>query len=554
MTRTQTEEDPDNYHYSTDENYTELKDVVTCDGLTVRGDMYLDDDEILGSDLWDRDADSEEEGDFTGNESMPSTLRYHDTVVVIVPMSQVPSLLPKDDPGTALSFVASTLEHQPNDHHLQDSLLTILEDAVTRGSPNSTILSNVIDLAVKLQRTKLFGNAFSGTTEISLVILADALNKLDALIQDEDIKLSFENWKAPIAQKMVESKRALDMPDHDYLIILLFTRSGDLEWLANWFAPTLASKGSRFLISTILGEVYTNRDRKLFQNATHAYRCILERSNEKLALQARDFPSPYSSYSYRPLDKDSLDFKIIIKVISQGLDLGLSKEATGFIETSCNNIYKSCPETNANSILPATTIRGFLEALLTVLQKYKVPPLESVKNMFVALFRHVLIGKLPTRPVKLPGWKHKRIYCQENCNECRQLNSFLVDVNEQTREFAMATKKREHLQSHLRSNLFRCVTRTGRTPYVLVVTKLGKEFQEDMKEYERSLASIKNHLRPFQCVYVKSLLGEELYDELVLLKDESSADNSGMTRASGEKRKAEEELEGSSASRPKLIE
>jgi len=44
----------------------------------------VEEDHIISRDLWeDRAADSEEEGDFTGNESMPSKARYHDTVCLL---------------------------------------------------------------------------------------------------------------------------------------------------------------------------------------------------------------------------------------------------------------------------------------------------------------------------------------------------------------------------------------------------------------------------------------------------------------------------------------
>ncbi|KAK6954149.1 hypothetical protein Daesc_004111 [Daldinia eschscholtzii] len=577
MTRTESE-DYDGY-LDEDKNFTELEDIITCDGLAVCNSTDLEEDDILGSDLWNRDPDSEEEGEFTGNESMPPTLRYHDTVVVIVPMTKI------------------TLEHRPNENRLQTSLLTILENAIKRSSPNDALLPDVIDLAIKLQAKTLyqvalyaalkdpssrllvlgtivrhikedhlkspekhidwdswFGTAFSGATDISLVVLADILNRIDALIQDEDLKVSFRTWKALITQRMVESKRSLDMKDHDYLILLLFTQSKDLEWLTNWFAPTLASKGSKLLICTILREIYANRERKLFENATDAYRYILRSSIEKLALQSNELRASYTPYISGAGGRESLSYEITIEVIRLGLDMGLSKEAIKLLEMSCINVHKSCLEPNAKTTLPASEVRNFLETLLTVLQNHKVPPNEAIKNMFAALFRNVLIGELPTRPVKLQGWEYKQIYCPRNYNECQELNSFLADANEQTREFVMVEQKRRHLEYHLTSKAVRCHTRKGRAPYGLVVTKLGTEFEEDMKNYEYRLSVIRDRFALFQCEYVKSLLGEKLYEELVLLKDTSSADGAGTASTSGRKRKAEEDLDGSSASRPKLIE
>ncbi|KAF3062256.1 putative 2og-fe oxygenase protein [Daldinia childiae] len=69
----------DEYEWSTT-GLTRLEDVRTCDGLAVCNIVFLNSGDILGSNLWDRDADSESGGDFTGNEDMSLTLRYHDTV------------------------------------------------------------------------------------------------------------------------------------------------------------------------------------------------------------------------------------------------------------------------------------------------------------------------------------------------------------------------------------------------------------------------------------------------------------------------------------------
>ncbi|KAI0135634.1 hypothetical protein F4814DRAFT_401952 [Daldinia grandis] len=591
MTRTQAE---DCDGYDEDEDSTQLEDVRTCDGLTVCHRVYLEDEDILGSDLWDRDPDSEEEGDFTGNESMPSTLRYHDTVVVIVPMSKMPSFLPKPDPRATFSLASHALEHQPDNDRLQASLLTILESAVPNGSSDGTLLSNVIDLAIKLQRKTLyqvaictalkdsasrqlvletivrlikddhlkntqkqpdwdfwFGDAFSGASEISLVILADVLNRLDVLIQGDDMKVSFQSWRTSMSEKMVESKSTLGMEDHDYLICLLFSKSNDLEWLGNWFAPTLSSKGSNQLVYTILRDIYNNRERKTLARATDAYRCILESSTENLALRTSNFPVPYPFTS--PGEKAS-GFNKTIEVISLGLDMGLSKEAIKLLELSCTNISQSSLELTKTNPLPASQVKSFLEALLAVLQKHKVPLLECVRNLFVTLFRDIFVGGLPKRPTKSPGWKHKPINCYINCQDCRELNYFLVNSKEKEREFIMVTKQRQHLESQLPKKLFLCRTRTGRAPYGLVVTKLGKEFEEDMKEYQRRLSLLKDDLKPFKCEYMESLLGEELYQELVLLKDASDADGAGTTETASRKRKAEEDLDGSSASRPRLVE
>ncbi|KAI8960128.1 hypothetical protein F5Y11DRAFT_330886 [Daldinia sp. FL1419] len=590
MTRTQ--DDSEGY-CETDEASTELDDVRTCEGLIVCGRISLDDQDILGSDLWARDADSEDEGDFTGNESMPSTLRYHDTVVVIVPMSKMPSFISSPDPRAVLSLVNNALEHRPGDRRLQASLLTILESSVPQGWSDGAFLSNVVALAIKLQRKTLytvavrtsfrgpvprqlvlatlvrhmkedhlrdpqkqpdwdrwFSDVISRATKISLVVLDDVLNSLDASIQEESLKESFRTWKTPLTTKMVESKDFLGVEDHDYLIGLLFNHSNDLEWLTNWFAPVLSGKGTKALICSILGDIHSNRERKTLARATDAYRCILESSAKKLVLTS-GFPSPGNRYVM--IETATSFYRKIIELVSQSLDMGLSKQAIGLLETSCADTDRDYQEPDEWDPLPAVIIQEFMEALLKLFRKYNIPPPESTKAMFISIFRNLFIGELPMRPTKPQGWRHKPIQCYENCADCRVLNSFLVNHQEQTREFAVPTKRRQHLESLLSRSLFRCHTRTGRLPYGLVVTKLGNEFQEDMREYEAQLEAVRNRLRPFRREDVKSLLGEGLYQELVLLKCVSDVDNAGTTTP-GQKRKAEEEPDGSSASRPRLIE
>jgi hypothetical protein len=63
-----------------EEESTSLNHIVTPDGLEVSRLQYIELDEILQEDPFDRDADSEDEGEYTGNENMPGSLRYRNTV------------------------------------------------------------------------------------------------------------------------------------------------------------------------------------------------------------------------------------------------------------------------------------------------------------------------------------------------------------------------------------------------------------------------------------------------------------------------------------------
>jgi len=68
---------------------TVLDCVYSCDGKQVASDVSVDDKSHLNADRFrDRAADSESEGEFTGNEGAPARFRYHDTVQPPTPGSK----------------------------------------------------------------------------------------------------------------------------------------------------------------------------------------------------------------------------------------------------------------------------------------------------------------------------------------------------------------------------------------------------------------------------------------------------------------------------------
>lgn len=80
-TMTRTEGCEDEYYGGGDEDSLQLDYVTSLDGSKITASVDVNVKEILGPDPYkNRDPDSEDEGAFTGNESMPSQYRYHDSV------------------------------------------------------------------------------------------------------------------------------------------------------------------------------------------------------------------------------------------------------------------------------------------------------------------------------------------------------------------------------------------------------------------------------------------------------------------------------------------
>ena len=92
--------------------------------------LLTDQDELYG----DRDPDSEDEGEYTGNENMPATHRYHDTVIVLMRKYGVLSNFRMESthsPGSLLAYfgllIADAGQHS---QRRRDALNVILEKAM----------------------------------------------------------------------------------------------------------------------------------------------------------------------------------------------------------------------------------------------------------------------------------------------------------------------------------------------------------------------------------------------------------------------------------------
>jgi hypothetical protein len=74
------QDDDGYYDADEDNNYTRLETVFTTGGHMLAFDVDIKKSEILNQDPFDGSPDSEDEGEFTGNESAPAAYRYHHTV------------------------------------------------------------------------------------------------------------------------------------------------------------------------------------------------------------------------------------------------------------------------------------------------------------------------------------------------------------------------------------------------------------------------------------------------------------------------------------------
>ncbi|KAI1462399.1 hypothetical protein F4805DRAFT_474356 [Annulohypoxylon moriforme] len=597
-------EEVDEYWDEDLEEYTQLEQIKTCNGCDIHTSESVEEKDILGQ-IWNRRADSVLEGDYTGNESTTPTLRYHDTVLVIVPTQQLPAFIYAPEPRGCMNIVSQVLNDRPNDHLLQtSSLFDSLAIYAKRGVFSGTFLHDLMSIAIEYECKPLyraavrsplrvkdeprkvlekavqlfkenikhdreepnwdfwFGDLLNRGAKKNLTSLQAIMVLVEDLIQGEgleDLIPSFKDWKKTIQHKMIKSKGELDMNDHDFLVCQLFKRSNDPEWMT-WFVSILTNGGSKQLICAILRVIYDKREDNTLTNPQDIYRSILDKCTKKLALEIGDFPE--SNYitgfngPHGPLGEAASTIQGVANVIDQCFHMRMTNQAAALLDMSCIYIRESFSTARAQSLPGPKVVRDFLLSLIATLQKYEADPSELIETMFITLLRKVLVAQAPKCPKPPRGFAHKpRPPCSRTtdisaCNDCAELNAFLKNPKIDTWEVRVALYRQRHLMEQLPENLYKCTSM--KAPQRLHVSKLGKEYKEEMKEYKSRLLTFEDNVRALRCDFVEFLLGKELYEELVMLKNIPESDGSKQVRRA-DKRKAQDELEGSSASRPKIV-
>ncbi|KAI0169557.1 hypothetical protein GGR52DRAFT_573621 [Hypoxylon sp. FL1284] len=226
MTRTAFEEEDEILADELDE--TVLEHIKTCNGFTISNRAGVREKEILGEAIWDRPADSEYEGEFTGNASMPAMFRYHDTVVIIVPTRKIASLFSTADPHALMGLMSHTLRDRPDDHYTYDTLLPILDEALLKSWTilDGRFLCNIIDVALNSRKMGLYRAALRASLKASssreLVFPTVAQYMSEAFRQDSTTSPDWDYWLGDMATAIHQLRLATSaeiLPQLDLLVL-----------------------------------------------------------------------------------------------------------------------------------------------------------------------------------------------------------------------------------------------------------------------------------------------------------------------------------------------
>lgn len=255
---------------------------------------------------------------------------------------------------------------------------------------------------------------------------------------------------------------------------------------------------------------------------------LLKNSGTTLQLQAKDLHYDRRSWK-KKLNSYDTPTRKFSRMVEGAHVVGAGDVANPVLDTTCENLVSTAGEWRS-SMGGCAIVQEFLVPLATVLKKYKIQPIPSVRAFYLECLEQFQ-RDLPPKPSKaLQGWAHKPRKCPRDakvslevrslnpCRDCDDLNTFMTSTTEQTWSFSADGRRRKHVVSDLPKTMFSHTTLKQGIPHTLVIEKLGKESERAKTEYAKALQDLESGVQSLRAGHVKELLGDEEYDELVLLR------------------------------------
>ncbi|KAK9777645.1 hypothetical protein SCAR479_05693 [Seiridium cardinale] len=568
--------------------------------------------DIIGPDPYSqRTPDNRSRAEFTGNASMPATHRYHDTVAMIVPKSHFHELL-RHSPGEGAKSMLKMVDEDLRDHfdapttqnyapYFMDRMLDTSDatgrfawSTIASRAIGGLALSTIAHWAMKLKRYDIYRRAVSQAiyaqdwqpviesiardlnsqshqtkpvgwdfwlidfvhSSANSAELDSMLSTLGSLLTQKELLEPFQEWQLSIIKYQLSSKASFNVADRASITKLLESRADGHQRDNLRLVSDLIQRGEKHLLYILLNDLLQSHVGAGEQIRLTA-RMVLRGAVPRLNLEINDFPKPLQpsfSTSARKVSQEEENYSILfLRLVDYCFKSDLAHSATELVISSCTGML------NTSHLWPNSigSLDGFLRSLYDLFQDNQQPIPPLVRNLCEALLRTYVMQAVPPYPKQLPGHAHRPRGCGNSymhCKDCEILDWFLRSETETTLSLPAGKRRRDHVQQLLPNDLFRVYTDIeSRAPGALVVTKIpGREFRESLDDYFRKIGELEHRVQPYRAKHVKELLGDHLYNELVMLSTVHEAHSGAAPTVSGQKRGAIDELEPPPAARARF--
>ncbi|KAK7964052.1 hypothetical protein PG988_011026 [Apiospora saccharicola] len=570
VTKTRTEYEEKNQYL--DNELYRLDYVAACDGSVVGLGGEFDPKSFIGSKPYhnDRDADSVDRDE--RNYTEPTGYSYHDSrlananyagslqAAVIVRKDDLPiflnfKYLSKDNIARNVAKLITTVFYNPGDPPVHNEafehLRQLMGMAITDSARTNTLshfygghpypfggdsygqappkdswdmgsLGPVLSrLALHLDQDSMGGLEEDWDKHLGKLITSlpdmekveKALDRIGNAINRSDTRESLQAWRNSLADARFNIRR-LDLAASDCLMIITLLQSGkDLDWIHECLLPALKNGTSKSIILALVPSLLSSTG---IEGKEAMAKVILDGTMERLELDASDLAStvehgpitdptrPRWSTLDSASDYDNSQVASFMKLVKACSASGFTEESSTLLDTCCRNVAELHE-------VQERWAEFFLKDILDTLKQVGGPAPPSFKPLFERLIRHYVLAGIPGYPAKPVGWAHKRRECPDSAS--------LAGVHDRAdASLSAGWGFRKHIESQLQPQHFRCHTTKSGAPHTLVVTKMGTEYQVEEAKHMRDIMKLDKRLEPYRDSSVYQSLGDELYNEIVMLE------------------------------------
>ncbi|QDS73371.1 hypothetical protein FKW77_007200 [Venturia effusa] len=562
ITKTEMADDADD---DEDQEGTSLDHIVLPCGLIVASHGSIETEDIIQSDIFDRDADSEDEGEWTGNENMPGILRYHNTAAIIIPEEKLfqffRSNVKTASPGgkNLLNYICKLADESLDGPKLKDLAVRLAlkafendysyryySDSYLYKQEQCDFYSTILDLAMKLPDLELYGkilasgvssygpgaNAmfvmlakyFNGKSDQdrpdwqlylgpvlsninALPELQSAFSKFKMQLAKEEDQNSFKDWAKGEIDQRLSALDTLSYPYHLPMVVELI-ESRDPEWVSATMLPIITRLGTGEFIRKLLASLDDKGENaEVKESIANIYRHLIGNCSFELISGPKGFPSFPEARRF-----DRANMKELFELVAKGLTFGLKEEGIKIIEKHVGDLCgHSGPELAHDDVIYIiTTFVTFATSHQGVVSD------ALAARLFKCLLKRALYEFVQRKPSQPCNWTQKKKGCG-SCKDCEDFDRFLLDPVATTQRFRTNLERRSHLSSYAGEWFITETDRRG-SPHTLVITKTNREYEHDIKIWTKQFHDMPLLWKDIQTPYMKRVLGPEDYAKLVELR------------------------------------
>ncbi|KAM5348796.1 hypothetical protein ACJ41O_008619 [Fusarium nematophilum] len=552
---------------------SQINSVYTPDGLRLPASQkFSAEREVLGLDLDDRDPDSDDDdGDwYMGGTEEGGGCRYHDTVALIMPKERLARFLNFGyyeagyTPSSGryfhrfdqtvinvMTMITQDLERYPNDVKTILAALDVMSRLATTPVPlNWPITEQIARWSLDSGEKEVYYKALAITPVDVAKVLGERLSSEYA---GKEETVDWKEWLGPIAEEnaqdflagcaqfkrgmaigalseslnawerdMLDQKMEKPHPQHywtlgdeNFVLCRLQERSENIDWVVNRLLPSVASRGDRVFLFSLLHGISEHRHTPKFTHSRDMYRSIIQHSSGKLTIRFDDLAPP-QRYGRKPRTLEPVYHQFLQFIEESGAN-GASEDAAEVLRVTSESLIEQ-QALWLRSCNPCDVVVRLITPLMKMFKRRQATPVPAVGKLLVILAR-TMKATIPPYPPKPEGWTHDRRGC--GCPDCLELDRFLSSPNDESWRFTAAAARRQHVENvvTVHGDLFRLETLRIRNPLTLQVTKTGREHTVKVDHWEHDYLEVKDVVRRLESKFVQRFLGDEKYRSLILLEE-----------------------------------